>query len=202
MSVIRQLSLLGADGSAPVPDDLAGALVGGGEVTRSGAAAQVSIVVDHPWRASVLVAECARRVLAATCVATVADHIGVRTAHSVLLTPLAQAWTEGAVTRVPRGFSLAGQVPRLWVEAGGRYESSGPPVLATSQRSLPVGRIGEESRTVLGAALAQVGLAAQLVSPRGGSGLSYRIVGKRRLTRLAEMVGDPPKHAPADIWPS
>ena len=195
MSVIRQLSLLGADGSAPVPDDLAGLLVGGGEVTRSGAAAQVSVIVDHPWRASVLVAECARRGLAATCVATVADHIGVRTAYSVLLTPLAQAWTDGAVKRVPRGFSLAGQVLRLWVAAEGRYESSGAYVL-------PVGRVGEESRTVLGAALAQVGLAAQLVSPRGGSGLLYRIVGKRRLGRLVEMVGDPPKHAPADIWPS
>ena len=195
MSVIRQLSLLGADGSAPVPDDLAGLLVGGGEVTRSGEAAQVSIVVDHPWRASVLVAECARRGLAATCVATVADHIGVRTAHSVLLTPLAVAWSDGAVKRVPRGFSLAGQVLRLWVEAEGRYESSGAYVL-------PVGRIGEESRTALGAALAAIGIAAQLVSPRGGSGLSYRIVGKRRLGRLAEMVGDPPKQAPPDIWPS
>jgi hypothetical protein len=195
VSVIRQLSLLGADGSAPEPNDLAGLLVGGGEVSRSGDAAQVSIVVDHPWRASVLVAECARRGLAATCVATVSDHIGVRTAHSVLLTPLAEAWTDGAVKRVPRGFTLAGQVLRLWVEAEGRYESSGAYVL-------PVGRIGEESRTALGAALAAVGIAAQLVSPRGGSGLSYRIVGKRRLGRLAEMVGDPPKQAPADIWPS
>ena len=107
MSVIRQLSLLGADGSAPVPDDLAGLLVGVGEVTRSDAAAQISAIVDHPWRASVLVAECARRGLAATCVATIADHIAVRTAYSMLLTPLAQAWTDGAVKRVPRGFSIA-----------------------------------------------------------------------------------------------
>ena len=30
----------------------------------------------------------------------------------------------------------------------------------------------------------------------------FRLVGKRRLDRLAEMVGDPPKQAPADIWPS
>jgi hypothetical protein len=37
---------------------------------------------------------------------------------------------------------------------------------------------------------------------RRGGGYSYRIVGKRRLERLAEMVGDPPKRAPADIWPS
>jgi hypothetical protein len=41
-----------------------------------------------------------------------------------------------------------------------------------------------------------------LVSPRGGPGPSYRIVGKRRLARLIEMVGDPPKQAPTDIWPS
>ena len=189
------MSLLGAEGSTPAPLDLAGLLAGNGEVARSGDAAQVSIVVDHPWRASVLVAECARRGLAATCVATVADHIGVRTAYSPLLVPLALAWTDGAVKRVPRGLMLDGGVLRLWVEAEGRYESSGAYVL-------PLGRVGEESRTALGAALAAVGLGAQLVSPRGSSGPSYRIVGKRRLSRLAEMVGDPPKQAPADIWPS
>src|SRR5262249_56570369 len=103
----------------------------------------------------------------------VAADMGVRTAYSVLLTPLAQAWTDGAVKRIPRGFSLVGQVLRLWVEAEGRYESSGAYVL-------PVGRVGEESRTALGAALAAGGLGGQLVRPPRGSGLSCRVVGKRR----------------------
>lgn len=195
MSVIRQPSLLGAEASAPQPADLAGLLAAGADVTRSGGGAQVSIVVDHPWRAAVLVAECARRGLAATSVAGLSDHIGVRTAYSALLVPLAEQWLDGEAIRVPRRLSLDGAVLRLWVEAAGRHESPGAYVL-------PIGRIGEEAQVAIGAALATVGLAAQLVSPRGGSGLSYRIVGKRRLVRLIEMVGDPPKQAPVDIWPS
>jgi hypothetical protein len=195
VSVIRQMSLLGAEAVAPVPADLAGLLAAGGQITRSTQGAQVSVVVDHPWRASVLVAECARRGLAATSVATVSEHIGVRTAHSPLLVPLADSWSEGAVQRVPRDFALDGQVLRLWVEAAGRYETGGGYVL-------PVGGLELASRAVLGAALAAVGLPAQLVAIRSGPGPSYRIVGKRRLARLVEMVGDPPKQAPADIWPS
>jgi hypothetical protein len=39
------------------------------------------------------------------------------------------------------------------------------------------------------------------VSPRSG-GSSYRIVGRRRVARLAEMIGDPPKQAPPGAWPS
>ena len=136
MSLIRQLSLLGAEATPPEPGDLAGLLAGRGLVSRVGDAAQVSIVVDHPWRASVLVAECARRGIAATSVSTASDHVGVRTAYSPQLT-----------------------------------------------------------------ALAAVGLGAQLATPRGSSGASYRIVGMRRLDRLAEMIGDPPKQAPPGIWP-
>ena len=77
----------------------------------------------------------------------------------------------------------------------GRHEAGGAYVL-------PVGRPELATAEALGAALAAVGLPAQLVTPRGGSGPSYRIVGKRRIARLIEMVGDPPKQAPADIWPS
>jgi hypothetical protein len=155
----------------------------------------VTIVVDHPWRASVLVAECARRGLVATCVATPDDHIGVRTAYSALLTPLAEAWTDGHGKRAPRGLLLDGRMLRLWVEAEGRRDGALAYVL-------PVGHADEPAREPIGAALAAIGLGAQLVSPRGGAGASYRIVGKRRLARLVEMIGEPPKQAPFDIWPS
>lgn len=195
MSVIRQLSLFGVEAAAPEPGDLAGLLAGGGQVVRLGGTARVSIVVDHPWRAAVLVAECARRGLAATCVSTVEDHIGVRTAYSALLNPLAETWLVGAVKRAPRGLVLDGRALRLWVEASGRAEG------ATSY-ALPLGRSDEPAWESIGSALATVGLAAQLVSPRGGTGPSYRLVGRRRTARLAEMVGDPPKQAPVDVWPS
>ena len=195
MSVIRQLSLFGVEASPPEPGDLAGLLAGAGHVTRFGQTARVSIIVDHPWRASVLVAECARRGLVATCVSTVEEHIGVRTAYSALLTPLAQGWTRGSVKRPPPDLILDGRMLRLWVEAEGWSEDPGTYVL-------PLGRTDELTREPIGAALAAVGLGAQLVSPRGDGRPSYRIVGKRRIARLIEMIGDPPKQAPAGIWPS
>ncbi len=195
MSVIRQLSLFGAEALPPEPGDLAGLLAAGGQTTRLGGAARVSIVVDHPWRSSVLITECALRGLAATSVSTVEDHIGVRTAYSAILVPLADAWTVGAVQRAPHGLMIDGRLLRLWVEARGRTEPSGAYVL-------PLGGADEPAWAAIGAALAAVGLGAQLVSPRGAVSPSLRIVGKRRLARLAEMVGDPPKHAPPDIWPS
>jgi hypothetical protein len=193
MSVIRQFSLFSAGSVAPEPDDLAGLLAGGGQITRPEATdnAQVSIVVDHPWRAAALVAECARRGLAATSVSTVDEHICVRTAHSPLLVPLAEAWAGG---RAPRGLMLDGRSLRLWVLAVGRQETPLAYVL-------PLGRADEAARAIVGGALAAIGLGAQLVSPRG-FGLSYRIVGKRRVQRLAELAGDPPKQAPPAIWPS
>jgi hypothetical protein len=189
------LSLLGVEATAPDPGDLAGLLAANGQITRRGTTARVAVVVDHPWRSSVLVTECARRGLAATCVATAAANVAVRTAYSPLLMRLAEAWTHGAGTRPPKGLMLDGHMLRLWVEAAGRRES------ATSY-VLPLGRQDVAAWEPIGAALAALGLAAQLVSPRGHLGPSYRIVGKRRVARLIEMIGDPPKHAPADIWPS
>ena len=195
MSVIRQLSLFGAEASAPEPADLAGVLAGGGLVSLYGATAQVSVIVDHPWRATALVAECARRGIAAISVSTPADHIAVRTAHSALLVPLARDWMAGAGQRVPRGFRLDGRMLRLWAHAVGR--SAGD-----TSYLLPIGPYDEVDRETLGAALAMLGLGAQLAVSRAVSGALYRIVGKRRLGRLVELIGDPPKQAPADIWPS
>jgi hypothetical protein len=215
MSVIRQLSLFGVEAATPEAGDLAGLLIGGGECAVGDAGAQVSVVVTHPWRAAALVTECARRGLAATSIATVGEHITVRTAYSELLRPLAAAWGDAETLRVPRGLVLDGRVLRLWVIVQGHGSGHGS-VHGAGQGGgqgaghgggpgayvLPVGRLDEPGREAIGAALAAIGIGAQLVSPRGGAGPSYRIVGRRRLVRLAEMVGDPPKQAPADIWPS
>jgi len=38
------------------------------------------------------------------------------------------------------------------------------------------------------------------IAPDAG-GPAYRIVGLRRITRLAELVGEPPPGAPPDEWP-
>jgi hypothetical protein len=195
VSVIRQLSLFGAEASAPEPGDLAGVLAAGGQITQLDAGAQLSVTVDHPWRAANLVAECARRAVAATSLATPAEHIAVRTVHSELLVPLAQRWLTPAGVHVPRDLRLDARMLRLWVLAGGRRSGD-------TSYLLPAGPTDEPGREMLGAALAGLGLAAQLAVARGLGAAMYRIVGKRRLDRLVELVGDPPKQPPADIWPS
>jgi hypothetical protein len=194
VSEIRQLSLFGVEAARPEPGDLAGLLAGAGQVTRMGATARVSVVVDHPWRATTLIAECARRSLAATVVSTIEEHIEVRTAFSAALAPLADDWLRGDVKMPPPGLVLDGRALRLWAESGGRCEG-------TTSYVLPLGAADEPAWSSVGAALAALGLRGQLVSPRSG-GTSYRIVGRRRVARLAEMIGDPPKQAPPGAWPS
>jgi len=274
MSVIRQLSVFGVEMQPPGPSDLAGLLAGGGQVVRMGGTARVAIAVDDPWRAAVLVAECERRGLAATCVSTAAgasapagpaeltavrveeddipegyavvppppprgradrrpsrqraagpdpptepdpepDHGGgaepppdaepssprrvreleVRTAFSVKLLPLASAWLPDGVAKVtPARLTLRGQPLRLWVQACGRMEA--PDVYA-----LEVGEGEDASWPVVRAALAAAGVRSDLVR-NTPDGPILRIRGRRRVARLAELIGAPPRPAPAGFWPA
>jgi hypothetical protein len=267
MSVIRQLSVFGVEMQPPGPGDLAGLLAGGGQVVRMGGTARVAIGVDDPWRAAVLVAECERRGLAATCVSTApgtaasarpaeltavrveedeipegyvvppppasarsarrpsrlhaagpdppsdadldepdpapeADappprrvrELEVRTAFSATLLPLAAAWLPDGTSKVaPAPLVLRGQPLRLWVQACGRLEA--PDVYA-----LEVGEGEDTSWPIVRAALLAAGVRADLV--RGApDGPILRIKGRRRVARLAELIGDPPRPAPAGFWP-
>jgi hypothetical protein len=187
----RQLSLFGVEANLPRPADLEGLLLGPGQVTRIGGTARVSIVVDALWRASVLLDECAMRGLAASCEpSTVEGHIAFRTAYSSALSPLGERWLRGAMKAAPGGLTLDGQRLRLWVAACGSPDGA-------QAFTLRLGTGGESSA---GAALAGVGLPATLLGPRSG-GPAYRIVGRRRLARLVELVGDPPSQAPEGTWP-
>ena len=67
-------------------------------------------------------------------------------------------------------------------------------IVSSSLRAL----FRRRSRTAL--ALAGIGVAGTLLGPRGG-GPAVRVTGRRRLVRLAELVGDPPAEAPAGTWP-
>jgi hypothetical protein len=190
--VARQLSLFGVEAAPPAPADVEGLLAGPGQVVRMGGTARVSVVVDQLWRAQVLHAELRTRGLGVTCVGTVEQHIGVRTAYTTVLAPLALAWLRGAVKVPPSGFGLDGRRLRLWAAAAGELDGPG--------FTLRLGASDEPAWPAVGAALAAVGLPAALLSPRAG-GPAYRITGRRRLTRLAELVGDPPVAAPDGAWP-
>jgi hypothetical protein len=190
--VARQLSLFGVEAAAPAPEDLEGLLAGPGQVTRMGGTARVSVVVDELWRAQVLHAELRTRGLTVTCVSTVEDHIGVRTAYTAVLAPMATAWLRGAVKVPPPDFGLDGRRLRLWAAAAGDLD--GP------EFTLRLGANDEPAWPGVGAALSAIGLPAALLSPRAG-GPAYRITGRRRIARLAELVGDPPAAAPEGAWP-
>jgi hypothetical protein len=190
----RQLSLFGVEAADPVPADLAGLLAGPGQVVRMGGTARVSVVVPDAWRVHVLLAEFSARNLPATWVSTVDNNYGVRTAYTALLAPLGLAWLRGAIKYPPPGFALDGRRLRLWVTAAGWPDTSGGYVLR-------LGPSDEPSWAPVGAALAALGLAGVLLSVRAG-GPAYRIEGRRRLVRLAEMVGEAPAQAPPGMWPT
>ncbi len=215
-----QLSLFGVEAAEPDPGDLAGLLAGPGQVERMGGTARVSVLVDGAWRVHVLVAELAARGLSATWSAVEPampaagrdlgrdagrdvpeerpSRLAVRTAYTVALAPLAAAWLRGGLEQgksAPVGFHLNGPRLRLWVAAAG---SQDPPGFL-----LGLGRPDEAVWDPVGAALAAAGLPGVLVGtgPSSPSGPGYRIVGRRRLARLAELVGDRPRAAPAELWP-
>jgi hypothetical protein len=106
----------------------------------------------------------------------------VRTAYSSRLTGLARAWPPPA----DRLF-LTGPQLRLWVAAAGAPRPEG--------YALGLDPDGLLDKAV-DAALTRVGLAGT-VQP----GPAYVIAGRRRVARLAELVGERPAAAPERLWP-
>lgn len=188
----RQPSLFSTEAADPSLADLAGLLAGPGEVVRMGGTARISVVVDAAWRVHVLVAELAARGVPASWEPTEDGRHLVRTAYATTLAPLARAWLRGAVKRPPAGFHLNGRRLRLWLAAAGAADPAG--------FLLRLGAGDENCWPPVRAALAAVGLPGAFVEPAEG-GPAYRIGGRRRLARLAELVGDHPSAAPADEWP-
>ncbi|MET8355505.1 hypothetical protein [Micromonospora sp. NPDC005171] len=190
----RQLVFFGADAAEPAVADLAGLLAGPGEVVRMGGTARLSVQVDAAWRVHVLVAELASRGLAASWEPTEGERHAVRTSYTRVLKPLAAAWLHGTTKRPPAAFHLTGRRLRLWLAAAGAPE---PPDACL----LRLGADDQECWEPIGVALAAAGLAGTLLGPEDG-GPAYRITGRRRLARLAELVGGPPRAAPPEAWPS
>jgi hypothetical protein len=192
---VRQESLFSAQAGAASLDDLAGLLCAQGQVQGfgRGTAARVSIVVTEQWRALEIVRACTERGLCAEWGSTEEAHYGVRTALVVGLVPLSTAWTRGAVKAVPGGWQLSGAALRLWVLAAGMREDRGY-LLQLDPRA-------PDTHPPLAAALAMVGLAAKLLDSRT-AGPRLRVVGRRRMSRLAELVGEAPLGAPAGQWPA
>jgi len=106
----------------------------------------------------------------------------VRTAYSSRLNGLARAWPPAADK-----LFLSGPRLRLWVAAAGAPRPTG-----YALGLHPDGFLDKAAD----AALSRVGLAGTIQA-----GPAYVIAGRKRLARLAELVGERPAAAPEKLWP-
>ena len=191
---MAQLSFFSADYQPPTVHDLGGLLAAHGQITTDGAGARLSILLDDAARAAAEVAERARRDVAAEVVRVEGDGpaLVMRTHRSAALLPLAREWTRGAVKSVPRNLTVTAGFSRLWVLAAGRRDDSG--------YLLGVDPHTPDTVDDLIAACSRAGLAGAAVGVRAG-GPAIRIVGHRRLARLADTVGTLPADLPAGCAP-
>ena len=197
----RQLAFFAAETSEPAPGDLVGLLAGPGRLGRMGGTARVSVEVDAAWRVHVLVAELIARGLAASWrpleahqqevgddAADPAEALGSRprfevlTAYSRRLNGLARGWPQAAAQ-----LFLSGPRLRLWTAAAGAPAAGG----------YSLGLDPDKDPAAIDAALVRAGLAGKFAD----GGRHYLIMGKGRLRLLAELVGERPLAAPAELWP-
>ena len=106
----------------------------------------------------------------------------VLTAYSRRLNGLARGWPAAAAQ-----LFLSGPRLRLWVAAAGEPVPGG----------YALGLDPVKDLAAVDAALVRAGLAGRL----SDDGCHYVIAGKRRLRRLAELVGERPEAAPELVWP-
>lgn len=192
---MTQLSFFGAAASEPALDDLAGLLAGPGQAVVRGDRARVSVVVAEEWRTAALRDALDVLGLAPEVAPTGLGSTAVRTPFTSALLPLATAWHPGGRKRPPAGLVLDGPRLRWWCLAAGRADEAGYLL-----------RLGGDADgdaapgSPVPRALAAAGLPALAVGARAG-GPGLRVSGRRRLSRLRELVGEPPAGVPADGWP-
>jgi hypothetical protein len=216
---VTQLSLFSADLTPPQLTDLGGLLAAHGRLVGGPDEVRLSILLGDRWRASALVRECRVRDVPADIseppsrgapvdidpataepVAPVAARaagqpfrgILLGTASVAPLGALAAAWTQDGDKTVPADLVVTPGFLRCWILAAGRPAEIG--------YLLGLDSHAPDTYEPLAAACAAAGLAGSLLGVRGG-GPAVRIVGHRRCTRLAEMIGNPPPEAPPHSFP-
>ncbi|QGK68412.1 hypothetical protein GIY23_01530 [Allosaccharopolyspora coralli] len=189
-----QLSFYSAEAQPPRIADLAGLLCAQGQAVGfgRGTAARLSVVVGEHWRAVSLVEACAERGVDAEVARSEGGHPLIRTAFRADLTALASSWLRGAVKAVPPTFAPHGNALRIWALASGHLEPGGY-VLGLDPHA-------PDTHAPLLDALGRAGLPAKSLGVRGG-GPALRVTGRRRIARLAELVGPVPNGAIERTWP-
>jgi hypothetical protein len=194
---LSQLSLFSADLTPPQMGDLGGLLAAHGQLAGGPGGVRLSILLADSWRARALLRECRVRDVPSEVADPGASEDGaavlLRTDRTPLLASLAIEWTRGAVKAVPGGIELTAGFLRCWTLSAGRPAEIG--FLLGLDPHAP------DTHEPLAAACAAAGLAGSLLGVRGG-GPAVRIVGYRRCSRLAEMIGTPPPEAPPGAFPT
>jgi hypothetical protein len=188
---MTQLSLLSADLTPPVGEDLGGLLAAAGRLEVGDDGVRLVIRLADQWRAAALVRECRVRDVDAH-IATDAQVTVLRTDPAPALAELRDRWLDGVAKVMPAALELSAGLLRCWAIASGRP--------ATVGYLLGLDPQAPEIHQALAGGCAAIGLAGSLLGPRGG-GPAVRIVGLRRCSRLAEMVGTPPPEAPVGLFP-
>jgi hypothetical protein len=97
--------------------------------------------------------------------------------------------------------SGVGDLPTVVLDAVSAPVIAPPPAAAGEIEEEVLDRRVADNWIAVGDALEAVGLPAVLVGAESNAP-AYRIVGPRRIIRLAELVGEPPAGAPAGAWPA
>jgi hypothetical protein len=190
---MSQPTLWSAGVREPSVADLDGLLAGPGHIAVRGESARIGVVVP-PSRVERLEVALADELglTAERAEVTHESAVALRTPWLPELRAMASAWQSGAVTRPPPGWSLDGPRLRWWCLAAGSAQDS--------TYLLRLGPTSDIAWPGIGAALSTAGVTGALVGSRAG-GPAYRVVGRRRLLRLRELVGDPPTGVPDTDWP-
>jgi hypothetical protein len=190
---VAQLSFYSAEANTPRAADLAGLLCCQGQVVSfARTAARLSVPLDQAWRARAIRAALAERRVDATLVTAEDGRPLVRTAFRTDLIRLAAEWTTESGKAVPIALNLDGAALRLWALAAGRWLENAyllgldPSAVATHEQ------LRDE--------VARAGVPTTILVGEQGPGL--RVFGRRRLARLAELVGRSPVAAAEPHWPA
>jgi hypothetical protein len=190
---VSQLSFFSAESVPPAVADLTGVLAASGQVVLVGGGARLSVVVEHLWRAHALAEMIYDAGLDAEISSTDEGTPLVRTSADPKLVAIAGDWTRGAVKTVPRQWLPGPRELRAWVLSAGTPEAD--------RYLLGLDPHAPDTHSPLASALMRVGIAPTLIGTRGARP-ALRISGRRRLSRLVENVGEPPRDVEAfSQWP-
>jgi len=200
---VSQLSLFSADLTPPQLADLGGLMAAHGQLDIEPDEPSLSIRFTESWRAEALLRECRVRDVAAAIVypdstdspdwadGTVPLTV-LQTDPTPMLAAMAADWMVASGKMVPAELAVTAGLLRCWTLAAGRPADIG--------FLLGLDPLAPDTHEPLAAACAAAGLAGSLLGVRGG-GPAVRIVGYRRCSRLAEMIGTPPPEAPPGAFP-